>query len=69
MVLWDTDARRKAIRRATMRLRSIVRGMVRPMGASNYLIPADVKTTETGEFWDQSLGLTEITRKLKVEAE
>src|SRR5262249_23484252 len=29
----------------------------------------DVKTTETGELWDQSLRLTEITRKLKVEAE
>ena len=52
-----------------MRLRSIVRGMVRPMGASNYLIPVDVKTTETGELLDQSLRLTEITRKLKVEAE
>jgi len=27
-----------------------------------------VKTTETGELWDQSLRLTEITRKLKTEA-
>jgi uncharacterized caspase-like protein len=37
-------------------------------GNANYLIPADVKTTETGELWDQSLRLTEITRKLKSEA-
>jgi Caspase domain/VHL beta domain len=35
---------------------------------TNYLIPVDVKTTETGELWDQSLRLTEITRKLKAEA-
>jgi uncharacterized caspase-like protein len=35
---------------------------------TNYLIPVDVKTTETGELWDQSLRLTEITRKLKTEA-
>ena len=35
---------------------------------TNYLIPVDVKTTETGELWDQSLGLTEITSKLKTEA-
>jgi uncharacterized caspase-like protein len=35
---------------------------------TNYLIPIDVKTTETGELWDQSLRLAEITRKLKVEA-
>jgi len=28
----------------------------------------DVKTAETGELWDQSLRLTEITRKLKSEA-
>jgi len=28
----------------------------------------DVKTIETDELWDQSLRLTEITRKLKVEA-
>jgi hypothetical protein len=28
----------------------------------------DVKTTETGELWDQSLRLTEVTRKLKTEA-
>ena len=35
---------------------------------TNYLIPIDVKTTETGELWDQSLRLTEITRKLKTEA-
>jgi hypothetical protein len=34
----------------------------------NYLIPVDVKTTDTGDLWDQSLRLTEITRKLKVEA-
>src|SRR5262245_20064364 len=32
---------------------------------TNYLIPVDVKTTETGELWDQSMQLTEITRKLK----
>jgi formylglycine-generating enzyme required for sulfatase activity len=37
-------------------------------GGTNYLIPVDVKTTETGELWDQSLRLTEITRKLKTEA-
>ena len=37
-------------------------------GGTNYLIPIDVKTTETGELWDQSLRLTEITRKLKAEA-
>ena len=37
-------------------------------GSVNYLIPVDVKTTETGELWDQSLRLTEITRKLKAEA-
>ena len=37
-------------------------------GGVNYLIPVDVKTTETGELWDQSLRLTEITRKLKSEA-
>src|SRR5262245_38078020 len=35
---------------------------------TNYLIPVDVKTTETGELWDHSLRLTEITRKLKTEA-
>jgi Caspase domain len=35
---------------------------------TNYLIPVDVKTTETGELWDQSLRLSEITRKLKTEA-
>jgi uncharacterized caspase-like protein len=34
----------------------------------NYLIPIDVKTTDTTELWDQSLRLTEITRKLKAEA-
>jgi len=34
----------------------------------NYLIPIDVKTSDTGELWDQSLRLTEITRKLKTEA-
>ena len=37
-------------------------------GSTNYLIPVDVKTTETGELWDQSLQLTEITRKLKKDA-
>jgi formylglycine-generating enzyme required for sulfatase activity/uncharacterized caspase-like protein len=37
-------------------------------GSTNYLIPVDVKTTETGELWDQSLRLPEITRKLKAEA-
>jgi uncharacterized caspase-like protein len=37
-------------------------------GSTNYLIPVDVKTIETGELWDQSLQLTEITRKLKAEA-
>src|SRR5436190_3006405 len=34
----------------------------------NYLIPVDVKSAEDGELWDQSLRLTEITRKLKGEA-
>lgn len=29
-------------------------------GSTNYLIPIVVKTTETGELWDQSLRLTEI---------
>jgi formylglycine-generating enzyme required for sulfatase activity len=37
-------------------------------GNTNYLIPVDVKTTETGELWDQSMQLTEITRKLKRDA-
>jgi formylglycine-generating enzyme required for sulfatase activity len=37
-------------------------------GSTNYLIPVDVKTTETGELWDQSLRLAEVTRKLKSEA-
>jgi formylglycine-generating enzyme required for sulfatase activity len=37
-------------------------------GTANYLIPVDVKTTETGELWDESLRLTEITRRLKAEA-
>jgi uncharacterized caspase-like protein len=37
-------------------------------GGTNYLIPVDVKTIEDGELWDQSLRLTEITRKLKGEA-
>ena len=37
-------------------------------GGTNYLIPTDVKTTDTGELWDQSLRLTEITRKLRSEA-
>jgi len=35
---------------------------------TNYLIPIDVKSAEDGELWDQSLRLTEITRKLKTEA-
>src|SRR5262249_7196585 len=37
-------------------------------GSANYLIPVDVKTTETGELWDESLRLTEVTHKLKAEA-
>jgi uncharacterized caspase-like protein len=37
-------------------------------GSTNYLIPTDVKTTETGALLDESLRLTEITRKLKAEA-
>jgi uncharacterized caspase-like protein len=37
-------------------------------GSTNYLIPVDVKTTEMGELWDQSLRLTEVTHKLKTEA-
>src|SRR5215510_1195865 len=37
-------------------------------GNTNYRIPVDVQTTETGELWDQSLRLTEITGKLKAEA-
>jgi formylglycine-generating enzyme required for sulfatase activity len=37
-------------------------------GTTNYLIPVDVKTTETGELWDESLRLTEVTRRLKAEA-
>jgi uncharacterized caspase-like protein len=37
-------------------------------GGTNYLIPVDVQTTESGELWDQSLQLTEITRKLKKDA-
>jgi len=35
---------------------------------TNYLVPVDTRTTETAELWDQSLRLTEITRKLKSEA-
>jgi TPR repeat protein len=35
---------------------------------TNYLVPIDAKTTETSELWDQSLRLTEVTRKLKSEA-
>jgi uncharacterized caspase-like protein len=35
---------------------------------TNYLIPVDAKSAEEGVLWDQSLRLTEITRKLKVEA-
>jgi uncharacterized caspase-like protein len=34
-------------------------------GRTNYLIPIDVKTTEAGELRDESLQLSEITRKLK----
>lgn len=34
-------------------------------GTTNYLIPIDVKTSESGELWDESLRLTEVTRKLK----
>jgi formylglycine-generating enzyme required for sulfatase activity len=37
-------------------------------GNTNYLIPIDVKTTETGELWDQSLRLNDVTRRLKAEA-
>jgi formylglycine-generating enzyme required for sulfatase activity len=37
-------------------------------GATNYLIPVDVKTIDDDQLWDQSLRLTEITRKLKDEA-
>jgi TRAP-type mannitol/chloroaromatic compound transport system substrate-binding protein len=37
-------------------------------GQANYLIPIDVKTADDGDLWDQSLRLTEITRKLKTEA-
>jgi formylglycine-generating enzyme required for sulfatase activity len=37
-------------------------------GTTNYLIPVDVKTIESGELWDESLRLTEVTRKLKAEA-
>jgi hypothetical protein len=37
-------------------------------GSTNYLIPVDVKTTETGALWDESLRLTAITRQLKAEA-
>lgn len=37
-------------------------------GGLNYLLPVDVKTTDTGEVWDHSLRLTEITRKLATEA-
>jgi uncharacterized caspase-like protein len=34
----------------------------------NYLIPVDVRSTEDGELWDQSLRLTDVTGKLKAEA-
>ena len=37
-------------------------------GSTNYLIPVDVKTIDNDQLWDQSLRLTEITRKLKDEA-
>jgi hypothetical protein len=36
--------------------------------AAPTFIPVDVKTTEPGALWDESLRLTEITRKLKAEA-
>ena len=29
-------------------------------GSTNYLIPVDVKSTEAGELWDQSLRLTRL---------
>ena len=32
------------------------------------MIPVDVKTIDDDQLWDQSLRLTEITRKLKDEA-
>ena len=35
---------------------------------TNYLIPVDVKSVEDTQLWDQSLRLTEITRKLRGEA-
>jgi uncharacterized caspase-like protein len=35
---------------------------------TNYLIPVDAGSSEEGALWDQSLRLTEITRKLKAEA-
>ena len=37
-------------------------------GTTNYLIPVDVKTIDDDQLWDQSLRLTEITRRLKDEA-
>jgi hypothetical protein len=37
-------------------------------GDTNYLIPVDVKSAEDGQLWDQSLRLTEVTRKLKEQA-
>src|SRR5215467_5415613 len=37
-------------------------------GVTNYLIPVDAKTIDDDQLWDQSLRLTEITRKLKDEA-
>ena len=37
-------------------------------GTANYLIPVDAKTIEAGGLWDESLRLTEVTRKLKAEA-
>jgi hypothetical protein len=37
-------------------------------GNTNYIIPVDVRSTDTTELWDQSLRLNEITRKLKSEA-
>jgi len=56
-----------AIRYEASRLRKGDRWQAR--GGGRRLIPTDVKTTETGELWDQSLRLTDITRKLRSEAD
>src|SRR5262245_21415530 len=37
-------------------------------GGTNYLIPIDAKSTDDAELWDQSLRLTDITRRLKTES-